>query len=47
MLASLEAVEQEINERKGSGLINFEEFAEHMRQGRLGFLQAWMEWVSM
>jgi Ca2+-binding EF-hand superfamily protein len=47
MLASLEAVEQEINERKGSGLINFEEFLEHMRQGRLKFLEAWMEWVSM
>ncbi|KAI4911765.1 hypothetical protein J4E90_006582 [Alternaria incomplexa] len=47
MLASLEAVEQEIDERKGSGLVNFEEFLEHMRQGRLKFLEAWMEWVSM
>jgi Ca2+-binding EF-hand superfamily protein len=47
MLASLEAVEQEISERKGSGLINFEEFLEQVKQGRLRFLEAWMEWVSM
>jgi len=47
MLASLDAVEQEISERKGSGLISFDEFLEHMREGRLRFLEAWMDWVSM
>jgi Ca2+-binding EF-hand superfamily protein len=47
MLASLEALEQEISERKGSGLISFDEFVEHMRQGKLRFLESWMEWVSM
>ncbi|RAR05401.1 ef hand domain-containing protein [Stemphylium lycopersici] len=45
MLASLESVEQEINERKDSGLINFDEFVEHMRQGQLRFLESWMEWA--
>jgi hypothetical protein len=47
LLASLEAVQQEIQERKGSGLINLEEFAEHMQHGKLGFLGSWMEWVSI
>ena len=47
MLASLETVEQDINDRKGSGLVNFDEFAEHMREGRLRFLESWMEWVSI
>lgn len=47
LLASLEVVQQEIHERKGGGLISFEEFDEHMREGRLGFLQSWMEWVSI
>lgn len=47
MLASLELVEQEISERKGSGLINFEEFAEMMKQGKLRFLESWMEWISI
>jgi Ca2+-binding EF-hand superfamily protein len=47
MLASLETVEQEINERKGSGLISFDEYVEHMRQGKLRFLESWMDWISM
>ncbi|KAF2823252.1 hypothetical protein CC86DRAFT_447687 [Ophiobolus disseminans] len=47
LLASLEAVQQEIHERKGSGLISFEEFDEHMQEGRLRFLESWMEWVSI
>ncbi len=47
MLASLETVEQEISDRKGSGLVSFDEFAEHMREGRLRFLESWMEWVSI
>ncbi|EDU50153.1 FRQ1 Ca2+-binding protein EF-Hand superfamily [Pyrenophora tritici-repentis] len=47
MLASLEVVEQEITQRKGSGLISFDEFLKHMREGRLRFLEAWMDWVSM
>jgi Ca2+-binding EF-hand superfamily protein len=47
LLASLEAVQQQIHERKGSGLINFEEFDRHMQEGRLRFLESWMEWVSI
>lgn len=47
MLASLELVEQEIRERKGGGRIVFEEFAAHMREGNLKFLESWMEWVSI
>jgi Ca2+-binding EF-hand superfamily protein len=47
MLARLEAVQQEINERKGSGLINFEEFDRYMQEGKLKFLESWMEWVSI
>lgn len=47
LLASLETVQQEINERKGSGLINFEEFDSYFRFGRMGFLGSWMDWVSI
>ncbi|KAF2025615.1 hypothetical protein EK21DRAFT_103811 [Setomelanomma holmii] len=47
LLASLEAVQQENYKRKGNGLINFEEFDEHMREGKLRFLESWMEWVSI
>jgi hypothetical protein len=47
MLASLETVEQETIERKGSGLVSFDEFADHMRQGKLRFLESWLEWVSI
>lgn len=47
MLASLETFEQEISDRAGSGLINLDEFIEHMRGGRLRFLESWMEWVSI
>jgi hypothetical protein len=47
MLASLEAMQREIDERKGSGLINFEEFEVHMQNDKLGFLGSWMEWVSI
>ncbi|KAF2132374.1 EF-hand [Dothidotthia symphoricarpi CBS 119687] len=46
LLASLEAVEQQISERKGSGLLNFDEFEAHMKEGRLRFLESWMDWVS-
>jgi Ca2+-binding EF-hand superfamily protein len=47
LLASLETVQQEIQERKGSGLINFDEFDAHMRDGQMRFLESWMEWVSI
>ncbi|CAO2657383.1 Nn.00g035090.m01.CDS01 [Neocucurbitaria sp. VM-36] len=47
LLASLETMEEEMKHRKGSGLISFEEFAEHLRQGRLRFLESWMNWVSI
>jgi Ca2+-binding EF-hand superfamily protein len=47
MLASLGTVEQETVERKGSGLVSFDEFADHMRQGKLRFLESWLEWVSI
>jgi Ca2+-binding EF-hand superfamily protein len=46
-LASLEAVEQETDTRKGSGLLSFDEFEGHMRDGRLRFLESWMDWVSL
>jgi Ca2+-binding EF-hand superfamily protein/glutathione S-transferase len=46
-LASLEAVQQEIHERKGSGMINLEEFSELMQDNNLHFLESWMEWVSI
>ncbi|KAH7078755.1 hypothetical protein BKA63DRAFT_507063 [Paraphoma chrysanthemicola] len=46
-LASLEAVQQENHRRKGNGLIDFEEFDEHMREGKMRFLESWMEWVSI
>jgi Ca2+-binding EF-hand superfamily protein len=46
-LASLEAVEQENDVRKGSGLLNFDEFERHVRDGRLRFLESWMDWVSL
>ncbi|KAF1913920.1 hypothetical protein BDU57DRAFT_521021 [Ampelomyces quisqualis] len=47
LLASLETVQQEIQERKGSGLINFDEFDIHMQDVRMRFLESWMEWVSI
>ena len=46
-LASLEAVEQESDVRKGSGLLSFDEFEVHMKDGRLRFLESWMDWVSL
>ncbi|KAF2691824.1 hypothetical protein K458DRAFT_425705 [Lentithecium fluviatile CBS 122367] len=45
-LASLVPVEREINERKGSGLLNFEEFEAYVRPEKLRFLESWMDWVS-
>lgn len=47
LLASCEAVEQESRERKGNGLLNFEEFEAHLKDGRLRFLESWMDWVSL
>lgn len=46
LLASLEVVDAEISERKGSGLLSYAEFEEKMEEGNLRFLEAWMEWVS-
>lgn len=45
-LASLQVVEEEMRERKGSGLLSFEEFEAKMAEGKLRFLEAWMDWVS-
>ncbi|KAF2655068.1 hypothetical protein K491DRAFT_693223 [Lophiostoma macrostomum CBS 122681] len=45
-LASLEIVEAEISERKGSGLVNYEEFTEKLAEGKLRFMEAWIDWVS-
>ncbi|KAJ4286273.1 hypothetical protein N0V90_013307 [Kalmusia sp. IMI 367209] len=45
-LARLEAVQREINERRGSGLVSFEEFERAAREGKMRFLEAWMDWVS-
>ncbi|KAF2110168.1 hypothetical protein BDV96DRAFT_501453 [Lophiotrema nucula] len=46
LLASLVDVEREISERKGSGLLNYEEFEAVMKGGCLRFLEAWLDWVS-
>jgi hypothetical protein len=45
-LASLEIVEAEISERKGSGLISYDEFTEKMAEGKLRFMESWIDWVS-
>lgn len=47
LLASCEAVEQDSRERKGNGLLSFDEFEEHLKDGRLRFLESWMDWVSL
>ena len=47
LLASCEAVEQESRERRGDGLLSFGEFEEVLRDGRLRFLESWMDWVSL
>lgn len=46
LLASLVTVEREINERKGSGLLNYDEFDECLKEGNLRFLESWMDWVG-
>ncbi|KAH6620478.1 hypothetical protein C7974DRAFT_474197 [Boeremia exigua] len=45
LLASCEAVEQENRKRLGDGLLSFEEFEEVLRDGRLRFLESWMDWM--
>lgn len=47
LLASCEAVEKESRRRKGDGLLSFEEFEEVLEDGRLRFLESWMDWVSL
>ncbi|KAG9202065.1 hypothetical protein G6514_004733 [Epicoccum nigrum] len=47
LLASCEAVEQESLERRGDGLLSFEEFEEVLKNGRLRFLESWMECFSL
>lgn len=47
LLASCEAVEQESRKRSGDGLLSFDEFEEVLRDGRLRFLESWMDWVSL
>jgi hypothetical protein len=47
LLASLDSVQREINERKGSGLISFTDFEAHIEQGRMRFLESIFEWVSI
>ncbi|KAJ4409608.1 hypothetical protein N0V91_002529 [Didymella pomorum] len=47
LLASCEAVEQESRRRKGDGLLSFQEFEEVLEDGRLRFLESWMDWVSL
>ena len=47
LLASCEAVEQESRKRKGDGLLSFDEFEEVLKDGRLRFLESWMDWVSL
>jgi hypothetical protein len=46
-LANLEAVERETKQRPGSGLISYDEFMTLVLQdGKLRFLEAWMDWVN-
>ncbi|KAF3004243.1 hypothetical protein E8E13_007546 [Curvularia kusanoi] len=47
LLASCEAVEQESRERNGDGLLSFDEFEGVLKDGRLRFLESWMDWVSL
>ncbi|KAF2632853.1 hypothetical protein BU25DRAFT_329827 [Macroventuria anomochaeta] len=47
LLASCEAVEQESRRRRGDGLLSFDEFEEVLKDGRLRFLESWMDWVSL
>lgn len=47
LLASCEAVEQESRKRSGDGLLSFDEFEKVLRDGRLRFLESWMDWVSL
>ena len=47
MLASCEAVEAESRVRRGDGLLSFDEFEEVLKDGRLRFLESWMDWVSL
>lgn len=47
LLASCEAVEQESRRRKGDGLLSFPEFEDVLKDGRLRFLESWMDWVSL
>lgn len=45
-LARLEAAERRNGERKGAGKISFEEFELAAKEGRMRFLESWMDWVS-
>ncbi|KAJ4358595.1 uncharacterized protein N0V89_003179 [Didymosphaeria variabile] len=45
-LAKLESVDRRDGERKGSGKVSFDEFERATREGRMRFLESWMEWVS-
>ncbi|PVH92090.1 hypothetical protein DM02DRAFT_544435 [Periconia macrospinosa] len=45
-LASLESMDREVAHRKGSGLLDFEEFMASPELGRLRFLEGWMDLVS-
>lgn len=45
-LARLESVERRDGERKGSGKVSFEAFERAAREGRMRFLESWMDWVS-
>ena len=47
LLASCEAVEAESRVRRGDGLLSFDEFEEVLKDGRLRFLESWMDWVSL
>ncbi|KAF9735653.1 hypothetical protein PMIN02_011920 [Paraphaeosphaeria minitans] len=46
VLARLESVDRRDGERKGSGKVGFEEFEKAARDGRMRFLESWMDWVS-
>ncbi|KAF1973002.1 hypothetical protein BU23DRAFT_507321 [Bimuria novae-zelandiae CBS 107.79] len=46
VLARWEGVDRRDGERKGAGKINFDEFERAAREGRMRFLESWMDWVS-
>lgn len=45
-LARLESVDRRDSERKGSGKVGIDAFEKAVKDGRMRFLESWMDWVS-